>query len=153
MIFSDVSGFSLFPTAGRVYVWRQPREAYTPDHLLSIVKHEGGSVMVWTAISSNSLGLIVALHGRINSTDALNISGYHVHPMVQAIFPDGDCILHDINDSMIPFLDELQLYKGCRGTDSILNKLSLNLSSVSIICPIPVYMNMNYILYLLSIPY
>ena len=43
VIFSDESSFSLFPTAGRVYVWRQPWEAYNPE-LLPTMKHRGGSV-------------------------------------------------------------------------------------------------------------
>ena len=53
--------------------------------------------MVWAAISQNSLGPIIALHGRINSKDYLNILGDHVHPMVQALFPDGDYIFQDNN--------------------------------------------------------
>ena len=39
--------------------------------------------MVSAAISWNSLCLIVALHGKINIKDYLNILGDHVHPMVQ----------------------------------------------------------------------
>jgi hypothetical protein len=57
----------------------------------------GGSVMVWAAISWNSLGPIVALHGMINSKDYLNILGDHVHPVVQALFIDVDGIFHDDN--------------------------------------------------------
>ena len=36
VIFSDESSFSIFPIAGRVYAWRQPREDYNPDCLLPI---------------------------------------------------------------------------------------------------------------------
>ena len=75
VIFSDGSSFSIFSNAGRVYVWRHPREAHNPDCLLLLltVKHRGGSVMVWEAITWNSLGPIVALHYRIISEDYLNI--------------------------------------------------------------------------------
>ena len=66
VIFSDEFVFSLFPTAGRVYAWRQPREAYNPEWLLLTAKHGGGLVMVLAAVFWNSLGPIVALHGRIN---------------------------------------------------------------------------------------
>lgn len=97
VIFSDESSFSLFPTSGRVYVWRQPKEAFNPDCLLPTVKHGGGSVMVWAAISRDSLGPIVALHGRINSKDYLNILGDQVHPMCQTLFPEGDAIFQDDN--------------------------------------------------------
>lgn len=65
--------FLFFSAAGRVYVWRQSNEAVNPDCFLPTVKHKGGSVMVWTAISWTSVGPIVALHGRISSNDYLNI--------------------------------------------------------------------------------
>jgi hypothetical protein len=29
----------LFPTSGRVYVWRIPKEAYNPQFLMPAVKH------------------------------------------------------------------------------------------------------------------
>ena len=95
MIFSDEFSFSLLSTAERVYVWRQPREAYNHDCLLRTVKHVGGSVMVYVAISWNSLGPIVALDGRINSKAYLNILEDHVYPMVQALFPDDDGIFQN----------------------------------------------------------
>ena len=62
------------------------------------VKHGARSVMVWTAISWNSLGPIVALHDRINSKDYLNILEDHVHPMVNPLFPDSDGIFQVDND-------------------------------------------------------
>jgi hypothetical protein len=43
---SDESSFTLLPTSGRVYIWRTPKKAYNPEHLVPTV-HEGGSVMVW----------------------------------------------------------------------------------------------------------
>ena len=97
MIFSDESSFSFFPTAERVYVLKQTREDYNPDCRLPAVQHGGGSVVVWVAMSWNSLGLIVALHDRSNSKDYLNILGDHVHPMVMVIFPDGDGIFQNGN--------------------------------------------------------
>jgi hypothetical protein len=52
---SGESSFTLFATSGRVYVWRTPKEAYNPESRIPKVKHEGGSVMVWTAISWYSI--------------------------------------------------------------------------------------------------
>ena len=86
VIVSDKPSFSIFPTAGRVYVWRQPKEAYNPDCLLPTLKHEDGSEIDWAAISRNSLGSIIALHARINSKIYLNILRDHVSTMVQALF-------------------------------------------------------------------
>lgn len=69
VVFSDESSFTLFPTSGRVYVWRTSGEAYNPDCLLPTVKHGGGSVMVWGAISRHSLGPLVAVKGKIKASD------------------------------------------------------------------------------------
>jgi hypothetical protein len=97
VIFSDESSFTLFPTTDRVYVWRQPKEAFEPDCLLPTVKHGGGSVMIWGAISWKSAGPIVSLHGRINSQDYLGILSDQVHPMVSELFPEGNAVFQDDN--------------------------------------------------------
>jgi hypothetical protein len=47
IIWSDESSFMLFPTLGKVYVWRTPKEAYNLECLVPIVEHGIGSVMVW----------------------------------------------------------------------------------------------------------
>ena len=97
VIFSDESSFTLFPTTGRVYVWRQPKEAFDPDCLFPTVKHGGGSVMIWGAISWKSAGPMVSLHGRINSQDYLSILSDQMHPMVAELFPEGNAIFQDDN--------------------------------------------------------
>jgi len=97
VIWSDESSFTLFPTSGRVYVWRTPEEAYNPNCLVPTVKHGGGSVMVWAAISWYSAGPIIRLHGRITSGDYVDILGNQVHPMIQTIFPNGDAVFQDDN--------------------------------------------------------
>ena len=43
---------------------------------------------------------IIVLYGKIKSKDHLNILGDHVHPMVQALFSDGDGIYQDNNNPM-----------------------------------------------------
>lgn len=97
VVYSDESSFTLFPCSGRVYVWRQPKEAYDPDCLTPTVKHGGGSVMIWAAISWNSLGPAVALHGRVNAQAYLSILADQVHPMVQTLFPNGGAVFQDDN--------------------------------------------------------
>jgi transposase len=51
MIWSDESSSTLFPTSGRVYIWRTHTEAHNPECLVPTVKHGGSSVMVWAGIS------------------------------------------------------------------------------------------------------
>jgi len=55
-MWSDESSFTLFPTSGRIYVWRTPKAAYNPECLVPTVKHGGESVMIWAAISWYSAG-------------------------------------------------------------------------------------------------
>lgn len=97
VIFSDESSFTLFPTTGRIYVWRKPKEAFDQDCLFPTVKHGGGSIMIWGAISWKSIGPIISLHGRINSQDYLGILSNQLHPMVRELFPEGDAIFQDDN--------------------------------------------------------
>jgi hypothetical protein len=44
VIWSHRSPFTLFPTSGRVCVWRTAKEAYNPECLVPTVKHGRGSV-------------------------------------------------------------------------------------------------------------
>lgn len=97
VLFSDESTFTVFPTSGRVTVWRSPKEAYHPDCCMPRVKHGGGSVMVWAAISWHSLGPILVLDGRVTAKDYRTILEDHVHPMVQTLYPEGGAVYQDDN--------------------------------------------------------
>jgi hypothetical protein len=87
----------LFPTSGRVYVWRTPKEAYNPECLVPITKHGGGSVMVWEAISCYFVSSIITLHGRITARKYVDRLGNQVHPMIQMLFPNNDAVFQDDN--------------------------------------------------------
>lgn len=95
VIWSDESSFTLFPTSGRVYVWRTPSQAYNTDCLLPRVKHGGGSVMVWAAISWFSAGPMITVSGHMTAKTYVNILADQVHPMVQTLFPNGDGVFQD----------------------------------------------------------
>jgi hypothetical protein len=88
--------FTLFPTSGKVYVWRTPKEVYNPDCLVPTVKPGVDSVMVWAAISWYSLGPIATLHGRITTREHVDILGNQVYPMIQMLFPN-DAVFQDDN--------------------------------------------------------
>jgi hypothetical protein len=82
VIQSDESSFTLFPTSGRVYIWRTPKEAYNSKFLVPTVKHRRGSVMVWAAISWYSVGPVIILHDRIAAREYENRLGNQVRPMI-----------------------------------------------------------------------
>ncbi|GFU92802.1 transposable element Tcb1 transposase [Trichonephila clavipes] len=100
VIWSDESTFTLFQTTGRVYVWRTPKEAFAPECIVLTVKHGGGSLMVWGAISWRGLGPLVTLHDKVKAAHYVNILGDQVHPFVQTSFP-GECPLYQDDNAPI----------------------------------------------------
>jgi hypothetical protein len=93
VIWSDESSYTLYPTTGRGYVWRTPKE-----FLIGTVKHGEGSVMVWAAISimvQHSVGPIITLHIRISAREYVNRLSNQVHPMIQTLFPNNHEVLQD----------------------------------------------------------
>jgi hypothetical protein len=98
VIWSDESSFTLFPTSGRVYVWRTAKEAYSLECVVPAVKHEVGSVMVWAAISWCSVGPIVTLLGRITARECVDRLHNQVYPMIQTLFPNNDAVFQEDNE-------------------------------------------------------
>jgi len=76
IIWSDESSFTLFPTSGRVYVWRTPKAAHNPECLVPAVRHGGESMMIWAAISWYSPGPKTISNGRITASRIARIK-YH----------------------------------------------------------------------------
>jgi hypothetical protein len=92
VIWSRESSFALFPTLGRVYVWRTLEEAHNTECLIPTVKHGGGSVMVWAAMPWYSATPIITLHGRITAREYVDRLGNQVHPTIQTLFPNNDAV-------------------------------------------------------------
>ncbi|GFV53861.1 transposable element Tcb1 transposase [Trichonephila clavipes] len=100
VIWLNESTFTLFQTTRRVYVWRTPKEAFAPECIVPTVKHGGGSLMVWEAISWRGLGPLVTLHGKVKAAHYVNILGDQVHPFVQTSF-SGECPLYQDDNAPI----------------------------------------------------
>jgi hypothetical protein len=77
-----------------------PKEAYNPECLVPTVKHGGGSMMIWAAISWYSAGLIITPDCQITASDYVDIVGNQLHCMVQMLFPDSDAVFQDNNSSI-----------------------------------------------------
>ena len=69
ILWSDESKFDLFGSDGRQMVWRRSHEAMRPDCLKQTVKHGGGSLMVWGAMSSGGVGNLVLVEGIMKKED------------------------------------------------------------------------------------
>jgi hypothetical protein len=98
VISSDESSLTSFPTSGRVYVWRTPKEDYNPQRLVPTVKHGrfcdglGSNIMV-----QYSVGPIITLHTWITAREYMNRLDNQVHPMIQALFLNNNAVFQDDN--------------------------------------------------------
>jgi len=89
-MWSDELSFTLFPISDRT-----PKEACNPKCPVPTVKHGGGSVIIWAAISWYSAGPIVTLNG-----DYVDSLGSQVHPMVQMLCPNNIAAFQDDSSPM-----------------------------------------------------
>jgi hypothetical protein len=60
------------------------------------VKHGGGSLIIWAAVSFYSADPLITLHDRITVSECRDILSYRVHPVAQ-VFPDNDAKFQDDN--------------------------------------------------------
>ncbi len=72
---SDESWFLLLHSDGRVRICHKEHESMDPSCLVSMVQAGGGGVMVWGIFSWHTLGLLVPIEHRLNTTAYLSIDG------------------------------------------------------------------------------
>jgi hypothetical protein len=93
----------LFPTPGRVYVWRTLEKAYNLQmHAWFQQPHEGGSAMVWAAISWYSILLVPLLLfiAKLLQRRTWTL-GNQAHPMIHkfsndAVFQKNNAPIHTV---------------------------------------------------------
>ena len=73
VIFTDESKFNIFGSDGRRFVWRRENTALDLKNLKATVKHGGGSVMVWCAMSAAGVGNIIFIETTMDKYHYLNI--------------------------------------------------------------------------------
>jgi transposase len=67
VIFSDESKYKIFGSDGRQYCWRRPGEALDPRYTQKVVKHGGGSIMVWGCITARGVGRLCRIDGTMTA--------------------------------------------------------------------------------------
>jgi hypothetical protein len=100
VIWSDESSFTLFPTSGRVYSWRTPKEAYNQECLVPTVNHGDGFGNVWVAILWYFVCSIITVYVRITAREYVEKLGNQVHPMIQTLFPNNVLVFQDNGTSI-----------------------------------------------------
>lgn len=67
MWFSDESKFNLFASDGRRYCRRDVGEEYLERNVTPVVKHGGGSILLWGVITPKGVGRLQLAHGKVDS--------------------------------------------------------------------------------------
>ncbi len=70
----------------RVRIWRKEHESMDPSCLVSTVQAGAGGVMVGGIFSWHTLGLLVPIEHRLNTTVYLSIVSDHVHPFITTVY-------------------------------------------------------------------
>ncbi len=83
---SDESRILLRYSDDRVRIWRKEHESMDPSCLVSMVQADG-CVMVWGIFSWHTLGSLVPIEHRLNTTVYLSIVADHVHPFMPTVYP------------------------------------------------------------------
>jgi hypothetical protein len=60
--------------------------------------------MVWAAISWNSVGPIITIHGKITAKEYPDRLGYQMHPMSETLFLNGDAVFQNDNAGTVQFM-------------------------------------------------
>lgn len=71
--FSNESKFNLIGSDGKRYCRRRVGEEFLPRNVMKVVKHGGGSVMVWGVISWSGTGELYRIVGNLNSPGYVRI--------------------------------------------------------------------------------
>ncbi len=79
---------------------RKEHESMDPSCLVSMVQTGGGGVMAWGLFSWHTLGPLVPIEHRLNTTAYLSIVSDHVHPFMTTVYPSSDAtssrIMHHV---------------------------------------------------------
>ena len=67
VLYSDESKFNLVGSDGVQWCYRRPWEAYDPRFVKKVVKHGGGSVMVWGMITPEGVGRLHRIDGTMDA--------------------------------------------------------------------------------------
>ena len=85
VVWSDESKFNLFSSDGKIMVWRSRGEEFDPKCTVPVVKHGGGSVMVWGCFSKKGVGKLCVLDQTMDRFYYRQILEQNLLPSIQQL--------------------------------------------------------------------
>ncbi len=85
VLWSDETKINLFGSDGVKRVWRLPGDEYKDKCVLSTVKHDGGSVMIWGCMSAASTGELQFIEGTMNGNMYCDILKQSIIPSIRRL--------------------------------------------------------------------
>lgn len=73
VIWSDETKINRFCSDGRTWAWIRDTDTIQPQQVKSTIKHGGGSIMIWSAISAAGTGWLCKIDGTLDSQLYLEI--------------------------------------------------------------------------------
>lgn len=67
VVFSDESKINRLSSDGKHWCWKKRGEPMKPSHLKEVVKHGGGSLMVWGCLTSKGIGDLCRIDGGLDA--------------------------------------------------------------------------------------
>ncbi|GFW63872.1 transposable element Tcb1 transposase [Trichonephila clavipes] len=94
------SGFTVWQSDERVWVWRISGECFFSDCIVPTVKFGGGRIMVWRCFSRFGLGPLVPVIGNMNSEMYVDILNNAALPTLWQHFGEGPFLFQQDNCSI-----------------------------------------------------
>lgn len=85
--FSDETKINRLSPDGKSYVRRPKSKAYDPKYTRPTLKHGGGNIMVWGAMSWRGVGPITKIEGRMDQHQYISILNDIMLPFAMTTCP------------------------------------------------------------------
>ena len=95
VLWSDESRFTLFKNDGRVYVRRRQNEAFMNSCVVPTMKHGGGGVTVWGAMSFRGTAFLTPITGNLNKDGYIDILANSAVPSAHFLGYGNNFIFQD----------------------------------------------------------
>lgn len=89
VIFTDESPFAVFPSPGGQWTWTRPGERFLPNTYVETVKHGGGTIHIWGAVTHSGIGWMCRLPEGLDGPTYINILEDELQHTIDSYFPAG----------------------------------------------------------------